>query len=135
MKTSEIIKYLLTSLLTLLFAVPILLAKELIPSLLELIEYTLSKKALLLLVSLLFAITVILISYLTYLKTFFKLKAKFGVYWDKNKNAYCRSCKDLLGAYEKHNHEEGFYCIKCDRTICLQDEEKYISLNQALKRI
>jgi len=37
------------------------------------------------------------------------LKLKFGVYWDNDKNPYCKKCKTPLGAISKNTSGDEFY--------------------------
>jgi len=69
-----------------------------------------------------------------------QLLPKFGIYWDKDKQAYCPSCKTLLSDYRPFVHASGktsylYHCIKCDKMIPLTDGEHPITLNDALKKL
>ena len=53
-----------------------------------------------------------------------KLKPRFGLYWDKNKNPYCPICKKLISTsyYDNKPLDPYFICLKCDIIIRLRDE-------------
>ena len=59
-------------------------------------------------------------------KSKLNLKKALGLYWDKELNAYCSSCKTLLSNYAFYqtikNYEPGFKCIGCGKIIHLSDE-------------
>lgn len=77
---------------------------------------------------------IMLVSYIfLYFKFKNKLTPKFGVLWDKNKEAYCPSCEILLS----DSHLDGDYyhytCVKCGKTIYLTHLGRYIPLSEAIK--
>jgi len=53
-----------------------------------------------------------------------KLKPRFGVYWDKEKNPYCPICKKLIATsyHDGKPLDPYFICLKCDIIIRLRDE-------------
>lgn len=57
-----------------------------------------------------------------------KLKSILGVYWDKELNIYCPSCKSMLTNYAFYDtgrkHEPGIKCIKCNQILHFSDEKK-----------
>jgi hypothetical protein len=69
-----------------------------------------------------------------------KYKARFGILWDKDKQAYCPSCKTLLSNYQPFVHSSVktsymYNCIKCDRMIPINDKGMPITLEDAIKKI
>lgn len=70
-----------------------------------------------------------------------KLVPKFGVLWDKNKEAYCPACRNPLSAYlpykfsEKSLTTKAFWCIKCDKYIYLTHNADVIELDDAKKML
>jgi len=86
-------------------------------------------------------IIVVLMSALSlyfYLKNKTKLIPKFGVLWDKNKEAYCPSCKIPLSEYNEQEHGPPIYefiCMGCGVDIRLTNFENPISLKNAQKLI
>ncbi len=69
-----------------------------------------------------------------------KLIPKFGVYWDKNKEAYCPACQTLLSRYTEAKYESGepyyyFHCIKCNKLVYLKDDAVFIKIQDARKKL
>ena len=64
------------------------------------------------------------------------LKQALNVYWDKDLNTYCPSCKKLLSNYGFYqlglkNHP-GFKCVNCKEIITMSDgKEIFMSLAEA----
>lgn len=59
-----------------------------------------------------------------------------GVYWDKNLNTYCPSCKKLLSNYAFYligsKYVPGFKCISCNDVIHMSDDEKiFLKIEEA----
>lgn len=77
------------------------------------------------------------LTFFVYLKYKRKLFPKFGVLWDKNKEAYCPSCEIVLSEYnDNERHDNPIYefrCIKCNSYIQLMNLGKSISLLEAQK--
>lgn len=54
------------------------------------------------------------------------LRLKYGVYWDKQKNPHCPSCKRPLSRYgEYHLSGTGYFCKACNEVIPLADARGY----------
>ena len=51
------------------------------------------------------------------------LKLRFGVYWDREKNPYCPSCKSPLSGYSEYHEGNGFMCSQCDKIILLMAKD------------
>jgi hypothetical protein len=68
-----------------------------------------------------------------------KLKTKFGILWDKNKEAYCPACRNPLSAYFPYRFDsttvKAFKCIKCDKYIPITHNSKIIDLDDAKKML
>ncbi|MDO8445343.1 MAG: hypothetical protein Q7T53_04445 [Deltaproteobacteria bacterium] len=77
---------------------------------------------------------IMLASYsLLYFKFKNKLLPKFGVLWDKNKEAYCPSCQILLSDSHSDGDYHHYSCVKCGKTIYLTHLGNYISLSEAIR--
>jgi hypothetical protein len=68
------------------------------------------------------------------------LTLKFGIYWDKNKQPHCPTCKTPLSRYKEEQSASGnfsayFLCPKCRLPIYLQNDEAPITLQQAKKQL
>jgi|ERR1035437_701987 hypothetical protein len=81
--------------------------------------------------------------YILHLRRMLKseLKSALGVYWDKNLNPYCPSCKKYLGNYAMYptadyKYYPGFKCISCKDVIRLSDGiDIFMDFEEAKKRI
>lgn len=49
------------------------------------------------------------------------LKLKYGIFWDKEKNPYCPSCKKPGVIYTIYTRGGGYHCIPCDKVFLLKD--------------
>lgn len=85
-------------------------------------------------------IVIVLLSVLSlyfYLKNRNKLIVKFGILWDKNKEAHCPSCEKPLSHYYFNktvaNPYYEFVCIHCNKKIYLMHDSEPISLPEAQK--
>ena len=68
------------------------------------------------------------------------LTLKFGIYWDKNKQAHCPTCKTPLSQYKEEQRASGnfysyFICPKCRLPVYLQNDEAPITIQQAIKHL
>ena len=76
----------------------------------------------------LFWLSILSVAWLIYLLNKIKLKPRFGLYWDKENNPYCPSCKSLLSNYYEDSLyskiDPHFICIKCgsNKPIHIRDE-------------
>lgn len=92
------------------------------PVVLPAIESALSKEVTvsLLLASLALNIVLVILFWGLYRKPEFKLK--YGIYWDKQKNSHCPSCKIPIVAYDDYGIKgTGFYCKPCNKVFPLQN--------------
>ena len=96
------------------------------------------KSILLLLPLSLLLLLILSVSYIFYLRKKLKveLKQALGVYWDKELNPYCPSCKKLLGNYAYYEagrkHSPGYKCINCNDVIRISDGEKmFLGIGEA----
>lgn len=97
-------------------------AYQVTPAILPAIETALSKKVILalLLLSLVLNIIFFLFVRATSKKELFKLK--YGIYWDKDKNPHCPSCKTPVAAYGSYQTGgTGYYCKPCKKVFALAD--------------
>ena len=109
---------------------------ELTPALLPAIESVISKRVLLALFisSLLLNIVLAIVIWATKKKGKFILK--YGIYWDKNKNPYCPSCKTPLAAYGRYTLGLGYYCRACRKEFPLADSTgKDVNPADAIKEL
>lgn len=108
----------------------------------QLIYNNVPKTILLLLPLVLFLLLSLSIVYIIYLRKKIKknLFSAFGVYWDKDLNVYCPSCKTMLSNYAFYEsgrkHHPGFKCIKCNSVVRLSDDEHiFMKYDEAKERI
>lgn len=126
-----------------LFGVLILLIgsiySEALPLILPAIIQQLPKTILLKITTLAIALSVlsIALTFVVYFKFKKNLIPKFGVLWDKNKEAYCPACQIILSEY--HEQEDPpfyeFKCVKCGSYIRLMHFGKSISLVNAQTKL
>jgi len=108
---------------------------EVLPLLFPTIVQQLPKTLLLKLLTL--AITLFVLSLALSLAVYLKLKRKlipkFGVLWDRNKEAYCPACEIVLSEYNEQGDPPiyEFRCIKCNSYIRLMHLGKSISMTNA----
>jgi hypothetical protein len=78
-----------------------------------------------------------LVSLTLYLQSRKRLKPKFGVLWDKNKEAYCTIHEKLLTRHKVELNgriETALDCAACNKTIpIINDEGKRLTLSEAKK--
>jgi hypothetical protein len=115
------------------------LYSDVIPIVLPIVIQELPKTVLLKMLSvaiLLFSLS-ILASLFIYFQYKPKLITKFGVLWDKNKEAYCPSCQTPLSEGTHFNSAADNYyyfkCFKCKIPIRLKHNGKNILLDEAQK--
>ena len=65
-----------------------------------------------------------------------KLTPKFGVLWDKNKEAYCPACQIPLSDYREFKNSSNkisyvFHCMKCDKMIPITNNGAALKLEEA----
>lgn len=107
-----------------------------LPSIVQQLPKTLLLKLLILAIVLfVLSVALSLTIYLKYLKLKTKLIPKFGVLWDKNKEAYCPACEISLSEYQEQDNPPiyEFTCVKCNAHIRLMHIGKSISLEDAQK--
>ena len=50
------------------------------------------------------------------------LRLKYGIYWDKQKNPHCPSCKKPISGYNSYQFSgKGYYCKPCNKVFPLTD--------------
>lgn len=109
---------------------------DIIPKIFQYLIPNVSKEAILkigTLAILLFFLSTAL-SIILYCKLKNKLKPNFGVHWDKDKEPYCPTCKNLLSKYY-FNKKTALKCNACKEiTIKLFDDNgKELSLDEAIE--
>lgn len=111
-------------------ALPIIL-----PAVIQQMPKTLLLK-LLMVATILFVLS-FLVSCAMYFKLKKKLIPKFGVLWDKNKEAYCPACEIVLSEYHEQDDPPIYElsCVKCNAHIRLMYFGKPISLKNAQELI
>ena len=104
----------------------------------EILNTIVPKATLLLLLLSLILLLLLSVSYIVYLnkKLKNKLRQALGVYWDKEFNPYCPSCKNLLGNYAFYTAgtkmRPGFKCISCSDVVRMSDgENMFLALEEA----
>lgn len=90
--------------------------------LLPYIEDAISKKSLLSLLVLSLFVNLSLLAFVWLLARKDELRLKYGIYWDKNKNPHCPSCKKPLSAFGDYGTSgKGYFCKSCSKVIPLTD--------------
>lgn len=104
----------------------------------EILNENVPKSILLLLPLSLLLLLLLSVLYIFYLhkKLKIELKQALGVYWDKNLNTYCPSCKKLLSNYAYYEagikNYPGFKCINCKDVIRISDGKNvFLNLEEA----
>lgn len=60
------------------------------------------------------------------------MKLQYGIYWDKDKNPHCPSCKKPLGSYGEYQLGSGFYCQSCNTIQPMSNRGVALTTVQAL---
>ncbi len=94
---------------------------QIAPVILPAIEAAVSKQILLtcLVTSLVLNFIFLLVVWGTSKKEPFRLK--YGIYWDKDKNAHCPSCQKPIATYGEYAAGKGYYCKPCGKVFPLAD--------------
>ncbi|WP_303759321.1 hypothetical protein [Alcanivorax jadensis] len=50
-----------------------------------------------------------------------EFKLLYGIYWDKERNPHCPSCKKPVYYDSWHMHGDGYYCKPCNKVTPLKD--------------
>ena len=110
---------------------------QIAPALLPAIDAALSKTALLSLLVLSIVLNLVFLALVFYLAKKPPLKLKYGIYWDKDKNPHCPSCKIPIAAYNEYTTAgKGYYCKPCNEVFPLQDARgKDIDPDMVLKEL
>ncbi len=135
----KIIENSINILITLIVSLIVLAGSQILPLILPSILEQIPSKILLTLLTLSILINLILVSFIIYSHFKNKLIPKFGLLWDKNKEAYCPACETLLSEYfawdSSPEKEYGFMCLKCKQRIYLTHKGKPFSLEEAQKQL
>jgi amino acid transporter len=117
---------------------------DVLPIILPIVIQELPKTVLLKIASLatiLFLLSAVL-SLVFYLKLKNKLHSRFGVKWDKEKQAYCPTCESLLTRYSAYKNDSGkilyfyFQCLECKSSVYLKDDSaNHLTLQDAQKQL
>ncbi len=95
---------------------------QLAPVILPAIEGAASKQVLLALVLSSFGLNAILVLLVWSLSKNEPFRLKYGIYWDKEKNPHCPSCKTPVAAYGNYQSGgRGYYCKPCKKVFPLAD--------------
>jgi len=114
----------------------LLTMNQIIPVVLPAIEKSVPKRALLTLLVLSVLVNVLLAIYIIYQSRKSTLTPRFGVYWDRNRNAFCPVCMSLMSSYGEYAAGTGFYCTKCEEIIELREVHgDPISRESAVERL
>jgi hypothetical protein len=99
-------------------------AYQIAPAILPAIEDVVSKRVLLALLVTSAALNVIFLVVVWYSSKGDGLRLKYGVYWDKQKNPHCPSCKKPISGYASYQfHGKGYYCKPCNKVYPLTDAQ------------
>ncbi|MBZ4187216.1 hypothetical protein K7B09_12880 [Thermomonas sp. RSS23] len=99
-------------------------AYQIAPAILPAIEDVVSKRFLLALLATSSALNVIFFVATWYSSKSDDLRLKYGVYWDKQKNPHCPSCKKPISGYASYQfHGKGYYCKPCNKVFPLTDAQ------------
>ena len=96
-------------------------AYQIAPVVLPAIEAVTSKKTLLallvtsLVLNLVFALVVFSVAKRK------EFRVKYGIYWDREKNPHCPSCKIPIAGYDSYGSGKGYYCKPCNKVFRLTD--------------
>ncbi len=97
-------------------------AYQIAPSVLPAIEAAVSKQVLLALLVTSVALNVVFLFTVWFVSRREPLRLKCGIYWDREKNPHCPSCKTPVAAYGKYSvGGEGYYCKPCGKVFPLAD--------------
>ncbi|WP_339412816.1 hypothetical protein [Pseudomonas sp. EA_35y_Pfl2_R5] len=109
------------------------------PVIITAIESAISQKTLLALLALSIVTNIFLLALviLTNSKSKNDLYLKFGVYWDKDKNAHCPICKNVLSTNNRFGPlSEEYYCNPCKKlTYTTNATGEQIPRQEAIERL
>ncbi len=137
-------KYLLSSLFGLLILLLGAIYQDILPIIYPEVIQKLPKEVFIKITTLAILLFVLssVLSFIFYLKLKNKLIPKFGVLWDKNKEAYCPACRIPLSHYvtwKPDNPEatsiKAFQCVGCDKQISITHNADVIELDEARKML
>lgn len=94
---------------------------EIAPALLPSIEAVATKKLLVSLLGLSLLLNLALLTLVWLLSKRQQFRLKYGIYWDKDKNPHCPSCKTPVAAYSNYQSGKGYYCKPCKKVFPLAD--------------
>lgn len=95
---------------------------EIAPILLPSIEAVATKKLLLSLLGLSLLLNLAMLTVVWLLSKKSQLRLKYGIYWDKDKNPHCPSCKNPVSQYGNYQTiGEGYFCKTCSKLFPLAD--------------
>lgn len=109
---------------------------ELAPVVLPAIESGTSKKAILALLLSSFALNILFGLLVWSLSKKEPFKLKYGIYWDREKNPHCPSCKKPIATYGTYRGGVGYYCKPCGNVFPLADASgKNIEPSKAISEL
>ncbi|WP_303852671.1 hypothetical protein [Seleniivibrio woodruffii] len=91
-----------------------------------------SKESLLVFIMMLLLLVFILLV-LVYVLRKTDMVLKYGIFWDKNNNPHCPSCKIPLNIYGEYTIGNGFYCESCKAVYPMADRGFEFSVSKARK--
>ena len=96
-------------------------AYQVAPAILPAIETALSKRVILALLLLSLVLNIVFFLFVRAVSKKESFKLKYGIYWDKDKNPHCPSCKIPVAAYGKYSSGKGYFCRSCGKLFPLAD--------------
>lgn len=97
-------------------------ASQITPAVLPAVEAAVSKQVLLALLVSSIALNIIFFIVICFHSKSDVLQLKYGIYWDKQKNPHCPSCKKPISGYGDYGFNgTGYYCKTCDQIFPLAD--------------
>lgn len=112
------------------------LANDIVLPLLPYIESAVSKKSMLSLLALSLFANIALLALIFLLTRRSQFVLKYGIYWDKDKNPHCPSCKTPVATYNEYSSGKGYFCKPCKKLFPLADASgNDISPEQAINEL
>lgn len=112
-------------------------AYQIAPIVLPAIESSISKRVLLALLVTSLALNAVFAVALWFTSRRSQFVLKYGIYWDRDSNPHCPSCKTPVAAYGSYQvGGKGYYCKPCKQVFKLADASgKDIAPEQAIREL
>ncbi|WP_265821230.1 hypothetical protein [Geovibrio ferrireducens] len=80
------------------------------------------------------AVMIIILLFVVYILKPKGMSLKYAIYWDKDKNPHCPSCKKPLNSYDDYGISGiGFYCNSCNLVHPMSKKGIYLTISEARK--